>query len=310
MNTAVSEDDLDDDEEEDEELGWDDDEEEVDVDREESVDSEQIEFRDQATEALQEELKQALAERDSLQQTVELQHKEIATLKEGESSNDQVEKLQTQLFEKESEMAAMQASLLDTSRMEEGEDAVDPKTAVLEDEVKRLTAKLAKSEASVVEYASELEACKQGATTLSTDLGHSKTAAEEASTNNAALLGELTALKAKMTSLKNENGTLVESLRSAKETETNLASSEETLTRMGAELEEVKAALVTAERRNQELKAGATSPQATTPHTPPVEETVIEKAESPETVSSGVRVEPPVVEKLDVSAEEGWDDDW
>jgi hypothetical protein len=310
MNTAVSEDDLDDEEEEEEELGWDDDEEEEDPDVAESTDSEQIEFRDQVTETLQEELTQALAERDMLQQTVELQHKEIATLKQGESSNDQVQALQTQLFEKESEMAAMQASLLDTSRVEQqGEDSVDP--TALEAEVKRLSAKLAKAEAAVMESTSYLEATKKQIETLSVELDISKKAIQETSTKNATRSNEFTALQAKVASLESDNGTLVESLRSAKETEMKLASSEEMLIRTTTELEEVKATLLEVEGRHHELETETRQVEAVSTMDPPMEEeAVIEKAESPETVSSGVGVEPPVVEKLNVSAEEGWDDDW
>jgi BSD domain len=91
MNTAVDEDDDD----EEEQLGWDDDddddEEEIVYDdfsgqarRFEDVDEreEQIEFKDVALESLKEQLKQALEERDLLHQTVELQTKEISSLKE------------------------------------------------------------------------------------------------------------------------------------------------------------------------------------------------------------------------------------
>jgi hypothetical protein len=103
----------------------------------------------------------------------------------------------------------------------------------------------------------------------------------------------------------------VESLRSAKETEMKLASSEEMLIRTTTELEEVKATLLEVEGRHHELETETRQVEAVSTMDPPMEEeAVIEKAESPETVSSGVGVEPPVVEKLNVSAEEGWDDDW
>ena len=49
----------------------------------------QIEFKDAATEQLQEQLKQALEERDMLHQTVELQQKQIAELSSAQPANTQ-----------------------------------------------------------------------------------------------------------------------------------------------------------------------------------------------------------------------------
>jgi predicted XRE-type DNA-binding protein len=107
MNTAV---DDDEDDEQEEELGWSDDE--VDDDYDEADEEAQIEFKDAATEQLQEELKQALEERDMLHQTVELQQKQIAELagvRQPEASSEECERLKMQLFEKESELAAFRS---------------------------------------------------------------------------------------------------------------------------------------------------------------------------------------------------------
>lgn len=109
LNTAVDESGDEEQEEEDEELGWDDEEE---ADGEEE--SHQIEFKDEQKEKLEESLKQALEERDQLQQTVHLQAKEIAALrKSGEIfTKAEVDHLKIQLFEKESEIAAIKAGQL------------------------------------------------------------------------------------------------------------------------------------------------------------------------------------------------------
>jgi hypothetical protein len=87
LNTAVSEDD--DDDEEEEELGWDDEDEDDDDDNENRNDDDnedddhdhQIEFKDAEKERMQEELAQAMAERDLLHTTVEMQTQELQKLK-------------------------------------------------------------------------------------------------------------------------------------------------------------------------------------------------------------------------------------
>jgi hypothetical protein len=114
MNTAVDEDD----DEENEALGWSDDEDE---------DAEaQIEFKDAATERLQEQLKQALEERDMLHQTVELQQTQIAELSDASRSlntGDDVEQLKMQLFELESELAAFRSKEMDSPAPKEKRDS-------------------------------------------------------------------------------------------------------------------------------------------------------------------------------------------
>lgn len=113
MNTAVSED------EDDEELGWDDDEEE-DERQEEKGDHDddedgQIEFNDAVTENLKEDLKNAIEERDQLHETVKMQQSEIASLQAKGAESAEMERLRTDLFERESEIAALRASFLDSS---------------------------------------------------------------------------------------------------------------------------------------------------------------------------------------------------
>lgn len=129
MNTALDEDGDDDDneeeEEEEEELGWDDDDEdeEVDARNEESSDvvnsssvggnEEQIEFKDEALDAVKEQLKQAIEERDLLHQTVALQSKEIASLKTGgvDPAIETLEPMRVALEEKDTEFASVMQAL-------------------------------------------------------------------------------------------------------------------------------------------------------------------------------------------------------
>ena len=136
LNTAVD-DDEEEEEEEEEVLGWGDDDDSSDNedDKEEpneSIATEgEIEFTGGADD---EKLNQALAERDSLQQTIKLQAKELAALKEGKESPaflEQIEKLKMKLFEKDAELAAFKAS---------GEDnQMDNKQAKLDfDRIKNL----------------------------------------------------------------------------------------------------------------------------------------------------------------------------
>jgi len=129
MNTAVSEDDDD----EEEELGWDDDDEEEEEDEEGEEEEEQIVFKDEVAENLKSELKQALEERDALQQTVLMQAKELAAMKEsGAPTPSDVEDLRTQLFEKESELSAMKAKLVDDPVNQASDQASDEMKSQLE----------------------------------------------------------------------------------------------------------------------------------------------------------------------------------
>ena len=122
-------------EEEEEELGWDDDDDEEDDDVYDEGESEEITFSGGRFEIakLQEQLNQAMTERDQLRETVELQKEEIGALRSGDRPANEnslllkeLEKLKMQLFEKDSEMGALKASLEDThedSRKEAGRKA-------------------------------------------------------------------------------------------------------------------------------------------------------------------------------------------
>lgn len=128
MNTAVSES-GDDGSADEEELGWDDDEEEEDATIEE------IEFTDKLSEDLQEKLKQAIDERDQIQQTVHMQAVEIKSLQEklcwGTSGSSvsadegEVEQLKLKLFETDAELAVLKARVHDEITEDEGGDKMN-----------------------------------------------------------------------------------------------------------------------------------------------------------------------------------------
>lgn len=307
MNTAVSEDDFDGEEEE--ELGWDDDDEDEDYDpqadeaNEESVDTEQIEFNDAVTEKLQEDLKQAVAERDSLQQTVELLHKEIASLKNTAGTSEEVEKLKTQLFEKDSEIAAMRASLLDSSRTDDN-DAPDPKVSLLENEIKRLSSKMdeagAVAQKQLDEKAEEIEK-------LSKALG-------EANEKTSSAKKEAEEWKNKTMRIESENSNLKKSLDAAKESASNVEELAAEVSSLREELDKVKAALASAEKSKEEVVAElqkANESLHANEEAAKLEEED-KSVDSPDTMSTGIKIEPPAVEKLDEEAafEDGWDDEW
>jgi len=188
MNTAE-------DEEEDEELGWDDDDDdEDDDDNDEEEDAEdtqdQIEFNDPATEKLQEELKQAIQERDQLHETVSMQQKEIASLKTDGAESTEVKNLKTQLFEKESEIAALRASALDTS----GEMAPGDASSSLVEELR----------AQLMEEKKALEVTKSNASALEEE---AKAAVEELANQkeeNSQLVTKLAEAEKKIAALEEE----------------------------------------------------------------------------------------------------------
>jgi len=143
----------DDGDESEEELGWDDDDDDYDVEDDDAADNKDdtdngngnddegettVEFKDAEKETLLDELEQARAERDSLQKTVEMQTEELQSIMaasatataptpvvvDGEllggttadSDPGTTQRLQMQLFEKDSELAALRARLEDENQ--------------------------------------------------------------------------------------------------------------------------------------------------------------------------------------------------
>ena len=321
MNTAVSEDDED---EEEEDLGWDD--EDDDDDEEEDEEEEQIVFNDPTADRLREELKQALEERDLLQQTVHLQSKEIAAIKKSGQvhSNDDVDQLKIKLFEMESELAAVRASNLDTSRMEsvtgdetdseleetrkklsEAQQRIDGLLAEMESKeelVQKLQSQKVEMEAKIAGLedsmgspsdletkVAELSATVQSLTTEKTNLTHAlREKEDDLQASLLRLQGELKEAK-------------VESAKAKAELESNASQADMAKRQVGVlekELADAKAALKEKEDLVTKLEESARDAAATRPSI------------SPDTVSTGVKVESPVATKLPVAADNDDDDDW
>jgi hypothetical protein len=272
MNTAVDEDG--DDEEEEEELGWDDDDddlEDLDDDEEESGEvestSEQIVFSDQATEKLQEELRQALEERDQLHETVELQHNVISLLQSekeaaagatsGEGSNIEVETLKMELWEKNSELAAMKASQLDTSRVETDSDE---KLSSLQEQVDLLTEQLQGKDLELSEMQTMMQNSMEMLQQITTEREEESAALEEALTKTLdipELESKIQALNDQVMALQSENEELRQSLESAQgdsksenvNLEQEIAAYEKQVAALAMELESLKTSLNSAEER-------------------------------------------------------------
>ena len=188
LNTAVSEGE-DDEEEEEEELGWDDDED----DGDDAADGGQIEFNDVATENLQEQLKLAVEERDQLHQTVEMQKKELASLKTAGAESSEIDKLKTQLFEKESEVAALRASMLDDSGVEgDGPSGYSAKIESLMEKLKAMAKQAEEDKNALAEVRKERD-----------DLVSQVSSLESASKE---LNDEVAVLRSENVSLKNQLG--------------------------------------------------------------------------------------------------------
>ena len=178
LNTAVSDvDGEDEDEEDDDQLGWDDDDDDDDDDdgnveaqNDEDRDG-QIEFKDAEKERLQEELEQAMAERDMLHKTVEMQTEELKKLKEGVASRDeskQVDALKMSIFEKDSELAALRARLQDDQDRTEADHGNEEELVTLRRETEELKTRLSARDSEITRLEKQIEAAADKAD-VSTD---------------------------------------------------------------------------------------------------------------------------------------------
>ena len=314
MNTAVSEDDFDGEEEE-EELGWDEDSDEEgfesnDGAENEEEEAEQIVFKDPAVEKLQEELQQALAERDVLQQTVELQKKELAALKEGKTDSEEVEQLKTKLFEKESEVAAIRASMSDESH-DQGDAAGEEKVAALKDEIELLEKKVAASESARSEAVLKYEKTVAELERVKSELMKKNQSLESATNQNENTAEEIAQLKKFIAELehsneqqKSENAKLKEALQASQAKEKQGESSLTALSVLQAELEQTKLALSASQEEKLQLETELENAKETLRHK--------EEALSVDSPDTGIKIEPPAIENLteEEAVEDGWDDDW
>jgi hypothetical protein len=312
LNTAVDEDDDDEEEEAEEELGWDDDEEDEDDEKQQDSTHEEIEFRDAATEQLQEQLKQALEERDQLHETVAMQAKEIADLlaQGGEGAGAatdggaDVEALKLKLFETESELAAVKARLLSSTSFEE------PPSPEKQESIPGTA-----PDAELRQQAEELQTKLEQAELLCTELQGQVSELQGACSN---LGAEKDALAAELVSLRSAlEATEQDGSREAAEAREDAA-------KQRSAAEEAQAKLELAEQRILELERSLAEASRTASAASP---------ETHESSASGVRVEapasmeraaqalaaspatlpqetPPVVASQDGEEGSDWGDDW
>lgn len=356
MNTAVDEDDEDDgieDEGDEEELGWGDDDDDEDEEDQNEADetSEQIEFRDAATEQLQEQLKQALEERDLLHQTVEMQSQKIASLMAGQEApaEEIISELKMKVFEKESELAAVKESLYDRSRESSGFAEEDREaSAALEAEKEAAVQSLVAKEEELKVVLASLERAEVALQETSIGAASNTRELEEALAKNSDLQSRFEALTAKVDALEAEKAlndskidqleeivaslkAEIESLRwsldgsrggagaQLAEAQAELATSRQEMSALAAQLSEATAnATASGERATKlhlELQDTRQKLRELETHSPKPADQAVSDADagSPDTASTGVKVETPKAVKLSKEngdEEEDWGDDW
>lgn len=332
MNTAVDEDD-DEGEEEEEELGWDDDEEgeeEEDEDPSNVMDvSEEITFsggNHPDIDRLSEQLVQALSERDALKETIAIQNKEIANLKEGKAPETgaiakDFERLKLSLFEKDAELAALKASLDDTHEDDKDDNSKKDaaKIAALERDVDRLNSIVADRDAELAAAREAVEdtrkdmsrmrdATASGQEVLQSSLDMAKAETEslrqalESSSGNSeeleATREELTFAQAKIEALTLELETMKKELADTKQYSVNME-------------QEMKEQLMFLQVKETQVIPGVEQTPVHGILDQPPTAVAPEEGEraSPSSESTGVKVDaaPPVRPS---DAEDDWGDDW
>ncbi|CAB9515218.1 expressed unknown protein [Seminavis robusta] len=322
MNTAVDESgddtDLQKDEDEEEELGWDDDDDDDDDFQDEDgvVTTGQIEFTDKVAEDLKEQLKQAIEERDQIQQTVHMQAEEIKSLQlklQGGDAADahnssEVEKLKLELFEKDAELAALKASVNDES-VERGTN--DNLMASLEKKLRALAPEqLAKLQVTVFgggqqqptgnNSPEEMAKMEQQIQELTATLESSNAKVKEHGDKIPQLAEQMTMLEGELTVARNNNKAMEAQLATVTQ---ELVTAQQKEISLEAKFEATTAALAQAEQALQQKEAELLATKQTDPSTP-------------DSISTGVKVDDaaPPATKLeldeDIAVDEGWGDDW
>jgi hypothetical protein len=328
MNTALSDGD------DNEELGWGD--EEDDEDDEEEEEEDVVVFKDEEKEKLKEELKQALEERDLLQQTVQMQKKELSEHRSASEGSSEIKKLQMQLFERESELAALKLGQLDISVDQQAVDgAIDVKelkgellqkqleVSQQEKDLETLRNALSEKETEVSRHADEvsklskqLEEAQSVVHSLQEEkqflLNQVKDLQEGGGSENESQLHEL---QNQIQSLTMEKNSLEETLQMTSadvearitQMQTKLTKAIESADEANREKEEASSAFNDAKKEIEKLESELHSAQAQArPDTSPARTT------SPDTISTGVKVDSPKVEKVRSKDDDtdDWGDDW
>jgi BSD domain len=332
MNTAVDEsgdDELQGDEEE--ELGWDDDDEEdlgfdQDTPRSERT-TEQIEFTDKVSEDLKEKLKQAIEERDQVQQTVQLQAEEIRSLRSKAAGCDvaetgnasEVENLKLALFEKDAEIAALKARVHDES-FDDGKgaeqcDGGDAQIAALQLRVEQLTQALDSKEAMLKDSNDKLAKVAEELHSTRLQLSSDQASLQEASAAKQELEEDLksaqVSLEASRLEFQQWKQTAERSQNDAATQLTllqdNLSAYEQQVASLAAQLKEAQDKLEANEAATKKKDAALSASYQTGPPS------------TPDSYSTGVKLDTPafttpkeVATRLDSDDGEadGWGDDW
>jgi len=338
LNTAVDDDEAEEaEEEEEEELGWDDDDDDEDDDDEKAEEDDsrnqtgEIEFRDAATEQLQDKLKQALEERDQLHETVALQSKEIASLLAeattsrnsvgvSNAANEETEALRLQLFEAQAELAAVKTRLaasapsLDgaTAESPNANDKGDDDAAALLRQVEDLQGQIQRSDIAAAALRSQLDQLQATYDALVLDKQESLQAAAMAKEQELAARDAQARERAQRseTDLQERQYRLELAEKRIAELEQELAVAVATAT-AAAVTASVASSRPTTDADNEDMPAsGAASPDT---HQSSTSSGVRVEAPLSSTASPQRPTPPPVVERVDEGgAEDGsdWGDDW
>jgi hypothetical protein len=289
----------DDTEEEEEEIGWSDDEEneeeqeevftgsQIDTDSNRES-SEQIEFHDEATEMLKEQVKQITEERDLLHDTVEMQKREIAHLRA--LHDEQMEKRRNQMSE-----------------------------AQMTEKIKDLSDLLAAKEQEICEKTGFYEQTKNEQEGLIAALQiENKNLAQKL---DATLKAEshLDELNGTILNLNNENGMMQKELADVsgklKVLQAEFEATQRQLATASLEILNLKADLIASKKETEHMKMQLLHQKDGSPNVHPVlEVTTASKETSSSTNDTGVKVDKPIAAKLldtdNGGDEDGWGDEW
>lgn len=295
MDTAVSDADEDLIDEEEEELGWDDDddyEDDEDGDVNESKETndnddgtEQIEFSSPVGKDEYEEARRRLViveeERDRLHETVDSQKRELDEWKSKASApssssdatnNAEIEKLRMTIFEKDSELAALKASLDDTQDRNVNDDDTHRKHAAKimtqEREIERLQSESVSKDNELNALRAELAKARSSANnTLAEPEAQIAELQKKADADTAAAAVEIQSLKEELSVLSSDHQNALcridEAQKEAEESNLLVAELQTQLSSLQAEMEKVKSNFAAnleeekAKVRDEERKASA-----------------------------------------------------
>mmetsp|Transcript_31963 Transcript_31963/g.73456 ORF Transcript_31963/g.73456 Transcript_31963/m.73456 type:complete len:542 (-) Transcript_31963:555-2180(-) len=297
MNTAVDEDEdanAKGEPEEEEELGWDDDDDEGEEEREleEGESEEQITFTNDEVIKLQEQLNLAISERDQLRETVDMQKTTIGTLRAKEEASEsakEMEKLKMEVFEKDSELAALKASLEDTHDDQKDLSSRKYKAhiASLERDVEREKKAKTEAESQLVTAQQELEDSKA-------QLEQSRGEKEKAAMQVTELQAQIESLNSSLSLAKEE----CESLRGGvtnTDLQAQVAGMQSKLDAANERAEQLEKALVDAKKPQLTADVGRSPSDSTT-------STGVKVSSTPTRVAAGGGE--------NAEDDDGWGDDW